>query len=432
MIDVSNKSLLIKLSNYPQVVEFLVKCNQRDIDSVNDMLVWSSTLVSNIARYNSNIFLIVEKTTVDDRACIKNMITWPTGFVSQLLKTDMSLVTLLNKIDTAHRTHIKEILEWSSTLTALLSKDQSIFEFLIKLSDQDRLDLSNIANWAQSTISLVKNTPDLFKFLVSLTPDEIDIFKIIINWSQSTLHHLIDADKKITSDYKTHMLSLYRMWDVIEDKEQFFKLYMTTVKSANALDYSVTDAFSKGQVESKLWLIAELENLKLNLGDVWTLCGWIGSLAYIMLNSQNNLQFNNIRSFDIDKKCAGLADQLNKTALLNNWRFKASTFDVNSIRYENFKFATVKSNGDTQYLQETANTVINTSCDHMNDNTWWERVPNGTLVILQNNNFLEKEEHVNIVTSITEFKNKYPMRSVLYEGELDCNLYTRYMLIGRK
>jgi hypothetical protein len=432
MIDATNRSALIKLSNYPQVIELLTKCNSDEIKKLSSTLQWSAALLGNIQKYNGSIFGFLEKIQDVDKEHFKHLIKCPTAFISQLLKTDNTVIDLLNKIELDNRQHLKTMLEWSTTLTALLAKDKTVIEFLVKLSEQDKYDVSEIVNWAPSTVSLFKNNSDFFKFLSTLNKGELEFLGTMFNWSSSTFYQLIDNDKKVVGEYKTHMLSLYRVWDIVQDQEQFFKSYMSVFNAAKKIDYDMLDAFSNGQIDSKFWLLTELDKLGLDLGNVWTLCGWIGSLAYIINNSKNNLKLNHIRSFDIDNRCASLADQLNKTALLDNWKFKASTLDVNSIRYNDYKFATSKSDGTVQYIYESANTVINTSCDHMDRNTWWERIPSGTLVVLQNNNFLEKEEHVNIVTSLGEFKNRYPMHSVLYEGELDCNLYTRYMLIGRK
>ena len=38
----------------------------------------------------------------------------------------------------------------------------------------------------------------------------------------------------------------------------------------------------------------------------------------------------------------------------------------------------------------------------------------------------------NCVHGIEEAKAKYPMKEVLYEGEIDTHLYNRFMLIGEK
>ena len=93
----------------------------------------------------------------------------------------------------------------------------------------------------------------------------------------------------------------------------------------------------------------------------------------------------------------------------------------------------MKYDGTEQNVWESADTVINTSCDHMgSDDAWWDNIPQGKLVILQNNDWYENDQHNNSMQDIAAFKSKYPMGELLYEGELDLTLYTRFMLIGRK
>lgn len=275
-------------------------------------------------------------------------------------------------------------------------------------------------------IKLSKHT-DVLKFLASLTPSELNFFITLTAWSPS-LFSLIDK----LPNSNLHVLTLHKIWDYIDNKEEFVKYYTNLINAATNQNFDVIDAFSKGQLDSKNWLITELAKLDIGLGNVWILCGWIGTLAYLFNNSNHNMMYNNLRSFDVDDRCAALAEIFNKPAVIDQWRFKATTLDVNTMWYKDYKFPTLKSDGTVRYIQESADTVINTSCDHMNNDTWWSRIPAGTLVVLQNNNFLEKDEHVNTVTSLEEFKNKYSLTTTLYEGELDCSLYTRYMLIGRK
>lgn len=275
-------------------------------------------------------------------------------------------------------------------------------------------------------IKLSKNT-DVLKFFASLTPTELEFLKDLSTLSPATF----DLVYNLTNN-SIHVQTLHKIWDYVSNKDDFVKHYAKLITSSSKIDFDVIDAFSKGQLDSKNWLTTELSRLNLDLGTVWILCGWIGTLAYLISQGTVRLNYRHIRSFDVDARCTPLAEVLNKAALIDNWQFKASTLDVNTINYVNYKFPTVKSNGDTQYIQESANTVINTSCDHMDSNVWWERIPNDMLVILQNNNFVEKEEHVNNVSSLLEFKERYPMSELLYSGELDCGLYTRYMLIGRK
>ena len=75
--------------------------------------------------------------------------------------------------------------------------------------------------------------------------------------------------------------------------------------------------------------------------------------------------------------------------------------------------------------------VVNTSCEHMND-AWYENLPEGTFVVLHTNDYFDNPQHSNCCKDIEEAKSKYPMQSIMYEGNLDTELYNRFMLIGIK
>jgi hypothetical protein len=212
----------------------------------------------------------------------------------------------------------------------------------------------------------------------------------------------------------TFLKHIYRLTDIDHDKVS-------------------KDAWSHGQLNSKIWLLKELSKIDLDLGDIWLLCGWVGSLSLLMNHVRLPLSFSTIRSFDIDSRCAQLADILNKPQVKNNWRFKATTADVNKLRYNDHVYETIKYDGSKQTLIESADTIINTSCDHMGeDSAWWDNITPGKLIILQNNDFVDIDEHNNTVDSICKFRDMYPMENLLYSGTLDCKIYNRFMLIGYK
>ena len=78
-------------------------------------------------------------------------------------------------------------------------------------------------------------------------------------------------------------------------------------------------------------------------------------------------------------------------------------------------------------------TIINTSCEHIEKFTeWFNAIPRDKLVVLQSNNYFEIDDHINCVKNITEFKQQAPLSNIIYEGELELEKYTRFMLIGYK
>ena len=172
----------------------------------------------------------------------------------------------------------------------------------------------------------------------------------------------------------------------------------------------VLDAFWAGQIKSKEWLI---ENLRPHVTKEVTIDihgGWVGVLASMLF--QSGLPIGKIRSVDIDHHVQDTANTMNKgeeidgkfTALLANMCDRQANYDV----------------------------IINTSCEHVSQSQYdqWlaNRMPNA-LLVLQSNNY-QIEEHVRIAQSLDEFKQQSNI-DVVWQGELELPLYTRYMLIGK-
>jgi len=196
------------------------------------------------------------------------------------------------------------------------------------------------------------------------------------------------------------------------------KIYKTSFEFLNNVseviktypDFNL-DSLSKGQLYSKIWLIKEMKYLNIPLKITYLLCGWYGILAEMLFE---NDMVDKIHSFDIDPSCAKIADELNISHVINDWKFKSFTKDINEIEFNGI------------------NTVINTSCEHIIDNKWFKKIKEGTLVILQSNNATQFEEHINCVNSLEEMKLKYKLFHILYNGEINVIDYKRFMIIGVK
>jgi len=96
---------------------------------------------------------------------------------------------------------------------------------------------------------------------------------------------------------------------------------------------------------------------------------------------------------------------------------------------ENFK------TGATFTEKFLPNLVINSSSEHMTED-WFNRIRHKSMdsppiVAIQSNNLFDIPEHVNCVHSIDHMKKKFPMKEILFEGELQLSGYKRVMLIGK-
>ena len=207
----------------------------------------------------------------------------------------------------------------------------------------------------------------------------------------------------------------------------------TLVKTLRTFPESaIKDAFARGQLHSKKWLVSEVENIGMHLGTVFLCAGWYGTLATMLFESKK-IHLDKIRSFDIDESCWKIAESINKPWVMDEWKFKATTQDIHKINFNEHTYKTLRSNGTERELFDKPNTIINTSCEHIeNWSDWWDSIPKGKLCILQSNDYKELPEHINCVNDVEHFKSIAPMTNYLYGGELILGKYTRYMLIGIK
>jgi hypothetical protein len=178
------------------------------------------------------------------------------------------------------------------------------------------------------------------------------------------------------------------------------------------------DAFSSGQIGSKIWLCEELEKLFSHVDVIWIYGGWYGMTAFL-LQSRGNIQIRKVRSYDLDPDCEAVADMINENWVIDDWKFKASTQDCNLL----------------DLGRDGPDLVINTSTEHFDSLDWWHNIPKGTVVALQGNN-MPHDDHVVHTDSLEDFVNQYSLSEVMYKGQLEFQYpswkFTRYMLIGKK
>lgn len=169
------------------------------------------------------------------------------------------------------------------------------------------------------------------------------------------------------------------------------------------------DAFWRGQLTSKEWLIKNLRHRLHNTVSIDIHGGWVGVLASMLFQSE--IKIKNIRSVDIDPSCQSVATMMNKQEEIEG-RFRAVTADMCAIRSD-------------------ADVVINTSCEHITQDQydlWLSGMPYNSLLVLQSNNY-DIPEHVRIAKDLAEFKTQSNI-NVLWAGELELPLYKRFMIIG--
>ena len=169
------------------------------------------------------------------------------------------------------------------------------------------------------------------------------------------------------------------------------------------------DAFWRGQMQSKEWLIEHLRPLVNVPSRIDIHGGWVGVLASMIFQSEIPARY--ICSVDIDPTCEPIATMMNKHEEIDG-KFRAIT-------------------GDMCTVPVSGNVIVNTSCEHITQDQyeiWLARLPKDSLVVLQSNNY-NIPEHVRIAHTLEEFKKQSHLTE-LWAGMLKTQLYTRWMIIG--
>jgi len=171
------------------------------------------------------------------------------------------------------------------------------------------------------------------------------------------------------------------------------------------------DAFWRGQVSSKEWLIENLEPFVTEPVRIDIHGGWVGVLASMIFQSSIPVRY--ICSVDLDPSCEPVATMMNKIEEQDG-KFRAITADM----------CAVPIIGDV---------VINTSCEHITQEQyelWLARLPKDSIVVLQSNDYAIPE-HVRISKTLEQFKEQSHLNEV-WSGSLKTQMYTRWMIIGTK
>jgi hypothetical protein len=181
--------------------------------------------------------------------------------------------------------------------------------------------------------------------------------------------------------------------------------------------HNISQALGHRQVACKTWLRDEiLACFGGTFDTVWVVGGWYGVLPAILFDDPR-YRIGKIVSFDLDPDCAAVALAVNRGPV-EEGRFEARTGDMYELDY----------NGTAP-----PDLVINTSCEHIPDvRRWLDRLPAGTAVVLQSNDYFDEPEHINCVNTLAEFVDQAGLSKIAFSGVLETKKYARFMLIGNR
>ena len=184
----------------------------------------------------------------------------------------------------------------------------------------------------------------------------------------------------------------------------------------NNSDLTVADdLFSKSQVLSKIWMAETLYKLTHDLDNIVIFGGWYAQHVWYL----KKVGYKHVYNIDLD------GETLQKSQFIMDMdNYKAYVGNVNDV-------VDAEGNITLGGKQIDASLIINTSAEHMSTE-WYDKLVPGQFVLIQTNDMRDMEGHVGCVDSLEDAKKKYPMRRVLFSGELALSNGKRFMLIGMK
>jgi len=185
-------------------------------------------------------------------------------------------------------------------------------------------------------------------------------------------------------------------------------------------DLNWADALSRNQVKSKLWLIEQLDALKLlpkpkrQLTDPTTnvllVGGWVGMLPF--LADMKGKFLDTVTNIDIDESVHAAASDLNSITASS---FRTSSKDVRKLNIAKYDKPL----------------VIDTIVEHFTDHgAWVNTLPNKAMIVLQGNDMFDVPDHVNCHKTLEDFIASCGLNNIIWSGELNLYKCTRYMAIG--
>ena len=179
----------------------------------------------------------------------------------------------------------------------------------------------------------------------------------------------------------------------------------------------VMDSLNSSQLQSKLWLIEELNCLEIKPTNVCLIAGWYAQYVVpLLLDTFPSIQL--IENFEIDKDIREMTYRFNK-------RFKDE--DKYRVVIKNIMFKELSKEQDFDL-------VINCACEHMFPMLKFREIneEQDPVYVLQSSDDDTHEDHINCIQSVDELIEQARIVDVLYSGSIKLyNGTTRFMVIGQ-
>lgn len=176
----------------------------------------------------------------------------------------------------------------------------------------------------------------------------------------------------------------------------------------------ITDSFSKGQVDSKYWLVNELKPFfEEQHQSILIIGSWYGLLSHLLVEEGWDKE---ILNFELDDVCIEIGDKLKIHK------------NIMHLHEDGLELFTDKKRNKASKI------VACTACEHIDEDDLHAclsmKHPD-MIVALQSNNMTDVDSHINCHESVDHFVSTLPEMKILYKGTLEFGNYERYMVIAK-
>ena len=178
--------------------------------------------------------------------------------------------------------------------------------------------------------------------------------------------------------------------------------------------YSLKGSFTHDLIKSKVWLLDQLARIAPQVGTIYVLGSWYGNLG-VLLALDPVIRYKKLINVETDPEFLQASERIQDHMGLGNTEYMLK--DANDLDYRQL---------------DKDGVVINTSLTDMQGQDWFDRIPAGTLVVMQSRD----RDPGNAAHSTQDIIDRFPLSEIIYDGELKLQdpetEYTRYMVIGIK
>lgn len=196
------------------------------------------------------------------------------------------------------------------------------------------------------------------------------------------------------------------------------------MKMTNSNKFDTYESFYHGLIKSKLWLCEQLELATYHLQNptLHILGCWDNLLGFMLLTRKPTF-YSTVYGYDINPEAI---DNANK--ICDMWKYESPKV-----------YNIVQDVNEYDYSSHTHSIFINCSIDQMDSNSWYDSVPNGSLVCIQTTNMTDPDFPWYIkqtTNSLDDLVNRFNFTTLIYSGTKHIQYkehgYKRYMIIGCK